>query len=97
MCKVPKAECAAGNLNRGGSAGETQLGEGGREDERDLMRGRIREKETESVCTCVRERGRENRREGEEKADRPPSKKGAVRPGSLGPSGSLNSAWHQAA
>ena len=57
MCKVPKAECAAGNLNRGGSAGETQLGEGGREDERDLMRGRIREKETESVCTCVRERG----------------------------------------
>lgn len=81
MCKVPKAECAAGDLNRGGSAGETRLGEGGREDERDLMRGRIREKETESVCTCVRERGRENRREREEKADRATKQEGGSETG----------------
>ena len=63
MCKVPKVECAVGGLNRGGSAGKTQQGEGEREDERDLMRGRTREKETESgVYMCERE-GRENQRE----------------------------------
>ena len=64
MCKVPKAECAAGNLNRGGSAGETQPGEEGRVDERDLMRGRIKEKKNrQCVYVCEREREAEPERE----------------------------------
>ena len=51
-------------MNRGGSAGATQPGEEGREDERDLMRGRIREKKNrECVYVCEREREGEPERE----------------------------------